>query len=181
MSNGHSDYPFGQGKTTGIGKIKRPPPDEYIAKTDNTAVNLNIPINYTLPTKSNQSFSFNKESVSQEKKNLLNENPVVNKSNEGYSKHVMTDKSTGESTTSYVKPESITRMQFGTSEQDYMKFQKNRQFNQYAKENKLIPEFNKDYKDAKSGINVTDPEMIKWYSNKSNINKLRKRYKRKCN
>ena len=64
-----------------------------------------------------------------------------------------------------IKGEQITRMQFDMDDEKYMKLQKNRQFNEYARKNKLIPEF----KDS--------DEMVKFYSDKSKVNKLNQQQK----
>ena len=89
---------------------------------------------------------------------------------EKYDMHIRTTPG-GKRDTIYVKPETITREQFGMSSKRYKRLQENREFNEYAEKQGWKPSRPK-YGD-KEGLKNYE----KFYSNKANIGMLNKKQK----
>ena len=95
-------------------------------------------------------------------------NKMTNKDG-GYLRQIRTDMNTGDSDTTYVKPKTITKEQFGMSDKRYNKLQKNREYQEYATKTGIIPDFNAIKNDS-----TRTAEIVKFYGNKSNVNMLNK-------
>tara|TARA_R110000744_G_C19086309_1_gene531881 strand:+ start:67 stop:579 length:513 start_codon:yes stop_codon:yes gene_type:complete len=84
---------------------------------------------------------------------------------------IRTDAKTGKKDggTTYIKSKTITKEQFGMSDKRYIKLQKNREYDEHARKTGALPDFKAIKNDS-----TRSAQMVKFYSNKSNVNKLNK-------
>jgi len=178
------------GSTSSMNRMKtltdkmKTPPGETPVVSDNTTYVIpgtkpisSIYDNLKVPTSSTSSFNADKVSNMSMNKTVTDKpgNKAKQlkkgsiKKGEG-SYRIISNPGTSKADTTYSKSEQITKMQFASgSDADYRKFQRNREYKEYATKKGIIPNF-----DAIKVPQARSMSIKNFYSNQSNIDKLNK-------